>query len=168
MRLRRTAIAPSIAWLALSIAAAGAGGCASSGENTDGAREESSGDASRVVRQVAMPLRKVDVPQGSDAVFEAAWVNGTLAADGGWRLRADVPHPRLMCARYEVGVRFGTGNRDCSEFTAQTPLNFGPQRRQCNGATLIHSSRGTLSLPAAEQRRLNCAEVRIRCRGACG
>lgn len=167
-RRRRSAIAPSIVWLVLSIAAACAAGCTASGETADGARQEPARDEPRVVRQLAIPLRAADPAQGSDAVFEAPGIRGVLGADGGWRLQADVPHPRLMCARYAVAVRFGTGHRDCSEFTAETPSMLGPQRRQCNGATLIHSSRGTLSLSAAEQRRLNCAEITVRCRGACG
>jgi hypothetical protein len=121
-----------------------------------------------VVRQIVLPLRAPEAPQSAARVFEASGINGTLAADGTWTLRTEVTHPRLRCGIYAAGVGFGIGNADCSRVDWVAPASFGSPRRQCNGATLIHSSNGSLALSAAEVGRLNCARVDVRCTGACG
>jgi hypothetical protein len=121
-----------------------------------------------VVRQIVLPLRAPEAPQSAARVFEASGINGTLAADGTWTLRTEVTHPRLRCGTYSAGVGFGIGNADCSRVDWVAPASFGSPRRQCNGATLIHSSNGSLALSAAEVGRLNCARVDVRCTGACG
>jgi len=138
-------------------------GCAS--PSTEG---QSGAEAPRVVRQIAFPLRESAATQSAARVFGASGINGTLAADGTWTLRTEVAHPRLRCGTYSAGVGFGIGNADCSRVDWVAPASFGSPRRQCNGATLIHSSNGSLPLSAAEVRPLNCARVDVRCSGACG
>jgi len=130
--------------------------------------EQDGVETPRVVRQIALPLRSTAAPQSSARVLAASGINGALAADGTWTLRIEVSHPRLRCGTYSAGVAFGIGNADCSRVDWMAPASFGSPRRQCNGATLIHSSTGSLSLSAAEVGRLNCARVEVRCAGACG
>ena len=138
-------------------------GCAS--PSTEG---QSGAETPRVVRQIVLPLRATAAPRSAARVLEASGVNGTLAADGTWTLRAEVTHPRLRCGTYSAGMEFGIGDADCSRVDWVAPARFGSPRRQCNGATLIHSSNGSLPLSAAEVDRLNCARVSVQCTGVCG
>jgi len=77
-------------------------------------------------------------------------------------------HPRLRCASYAVGVRFGSGDADCSDVDWQTSAEFLPTRRPCNNATVIHSGEGVVGRSADMIQTLSCARVMVRCTGACG
>lgn len=93
---------------------------------------------------------------------------GGSGADGAWRVRAEIMHPRLRCASYAVGVRFGSGDADCSDVDWQTSAEFLPTRRPCNNATVIHSGEGVVGRSADMIQTLSCARVMVRCTGACG
>lgn len=133
-----------------------------------GARQEEMGQTSRVARQLDFPLLAASsAPATSPLSFQAPGVRGTLAPTGDWTLRVEVAHPRLRCASYAVGLRFGSGNADCSSVDWSTPTAFASPRPQCNNASQIHTSSGTLGTPATEIAALNCARVVVRCTGAC-
>jgi hypothetical protein len=149
--------------LLLPVAVALIAGCAASPVD-----ESEATQGERLVRQTALPARPTVASQGADRLFEAPRIRVSLAPAGAWSLRTEVTHPRLRCGSYATRVRFGTGNADCSRVEWLTPVSIGPARRQCNGATLVHSDSGSLSLVPEQMRRLNCAEVAVQCTGACG
>lgn len=132
------------------------------------ARQEETAQTSRVMRQLDLPLLAAGsaLTTGTRS-FQASGVRGTLAPTGEWTLRVEVAHPRLRCASYEVGLRFGSGNADCSSVDWSTPTAFASPRPQCNNASQIHTSSGTLGASATEIAALNCARVVVRCTGAC-
>lgn len=154
---RRAALAGLAAALVLSLS-----GCAQQ-ETEAGAAQ--SGEP-RILRQIDRPLR----PAAADGerVFQDGLARGALSADGAWRVRAEIMHPRLRCATYAVGVRFGSGDADCGDVDWQTDAEFLPSRRQCNNATVIHSGEGVVGRSPDVIETLSCARVMVRCSGACG
>lgn len=149
--------------LAAAIAIVLLGGCA-----TQQAPNASSNAAEpRVVRMLVRPLAQ---PSGADdeREFTGGSIRGALDAAGKWRVRGEVSHPRLRCATYQLGVRFGIGDAACDAVewrAAPAPL---PSRRQCNDATLIHGGEGVLNLPPNQISALDCVRVTVQCTGACG
>ncbi|WP_295884614.1 hypothetical protein [uncultured Thiohalocapsa sp.] len=121
----------------------------------------------RIVRQIERPLLPA-TGGDADRAFLGGFARGSLDADGTWQVRADIMHPRLRCATYSVGVRFGSGDAACDEVQWQTDAEFLPARRQCNNASAIHSGQGRLDLPPEAIAALSCARVMVRCTGACG
>ncbi len=139
-------------------------GCAS----TDPSQGEA-GQTAQLVRQLDLPVLVAgSAPATGARSFQAPGVRGALAPTGDWTLRVEVAHPRLRCARYEVGLRFGTGTADCSSVDWATPTAFTSPRPQCNNASQIHTSSGTIGSSATGVEPFNCARVIVRCTGACG
>ena len=124
------------------------GGCASD----QAARTDGSEDAPRIIQETRLPL---NTEQGS------------LDGSGNWSLRAEIEHPRLRCATYEAGIRVGRGDSSCDNVEWLTAPQFGPERRQCNQATVVHTGSGSFALPQAEVGSINCVGVVLRCSGAC-
>jgi len=121
----------------------------------------------RIIRQMDRPLLPAN--DGSDTrIFSGALGRGSLSRTGEWQARAEIGHSRLRCATYALGVRFGVGNATCSEVDWRSDMEWTPGRKQCNGATLIHSGGGRVDLPPHDPRSMNCVRVAVRCRGACG
>ena len=101
-------------------------------------RGVSIGGEPRIVRQVDLQLRPGASDDG-ERVFRDASLRGTATASGAWRVRAEIVHPRLRCASYQLGLRFGSGDAACEDVDWRTGNDFLPSRTQCNNATLIHS-----------------------------
>lgn len=123
-------------------------------------------DEPRIVRQIDRPL----LPAAADGerAFRDGFARGALSADGAWRVRAEIMHPRLRCASYAVGVRFGSGDDGCTDVDWQTDAEFLPSHRQCNNAGVIHSGVGSVDLAPEAIDALTCARVMVSCTGACG
>jgi len=138
-------------------------GCAAP-DRPDGASQ--SGEP-RIVRQVDLQLRPGASDDG-ERVFRDASLRGTATASGAWSVRAEIVHPRLRCASYQLGLRFGSGDAACEDVDWRTGNDFLPSRTQCNNATLIHSGDGSIDLPPEELGALNCVRAIVRCTGACG
>lgn len=138
------------------------GGCASQEAGTSGA---GAGEP-RVVRQVDLPL--LPGAAAGERTFRGRDVQGGLDASGRWRIRGQITHPRLLCASYQLGLRFGSSDGDCADAQWRTDTALLPSRRQCNNATLIHDGEGTLGLAPEALSALNCVLVTVRCTGTCG
>jgi hypothetical protein len=121
----------------------------------------------RVVRQLDRPLLP-DAGDGGERVFRDSLVRGTLSPSGRWQVRAEVTHPRLRCASYQLGLRFGSGDTGCKDVHWQTGVELLPSRSQCNGATLVHAGAGAVGMPLRQLGALSCVRVILRCSGACG
>lgn len=150
--------------LLLIIGLAAIGGCATD----EAALSEAPQDAPRIVQDTTVPLRTVGKgtsPGQRQRTFAAPSIEGSLDASGAWSVRAEIQHPRLRCATYEAGVRFGRGNSFCDAVEWLTPPQFGPERRQCNQATLVHTGSGRIDLPRSAIGGINCVGVVVRCRG---
>jgi hypothetical protein len=149
--------------VAVSVVIGMLGGCA-----TEQASDVTpSAEAPSVVRALVQPL---EPPRGTagEREFTAGSSRGALDAAGNWRLRAEISHPRIRCATYQVGMRFGVGDAACETVDWQTGPTLLPSRTQCNNATLIHSGEGLLDLPSNQIRALNCVRVSVQCSGTCG
>lgn len=151
----------ALCYLSIAVAVALLVGCA-----TDPTSGESPGDA-RVVRALVTPLIPV-ARADAERQFADGQVRGTLDASGKWRARAEISHPRLRCATYQLEMNFGVGDAACNSVAWETVPVMLPSRRQCNNATLIHSGEGVLDLPPDRIRALNCVRVAVRCTGHCG
>jgi hypothetical protein len=142
------------------------GGCASD----EVALSEGQQDAPRIVQETAVPLRAAHTgaqPAERRWTFAAPSIEGSLDGSGVWNVRAEIQHPRLRCATYEAGVRFGRGNSSCDAVEWLTAPQFGPERRQCNQAAAVHAGNGRVDLPQGASGVINCVGVLLRCRGAC-
>jgi hypothetical protein len=141
-------------------------GCATD----EAARSEGSQDAPGIVQDTPVPLRAARPgasPGQRQWTFTTQSIEGSLDGSGAWTLRAEIDHPRLRCATYEAGVRFGRGNASCDNVEWLTAPQFGPERLQCNQATLVHTGNGRVDLPQGAIGSINCVGVVVRCRGAC-
>ena len=142
------------------------GGCASE----EAARSDASPDAPRIIQETRLPLqteRASAQPAERRWTFTTQSIQGSLDGSGAWSLRAEVEHPRLRCATYEAGIRVGRGDASCDNVEWLTAPQFGPERRQCNQATVVHTGSGTLELPQSAVGSVNCVGVVLRCSGAC-
>jgi hypothetical protein len=142
------------------------GGCA----GDQATRSEDAQDAPRIIQETRLPLhteRAGTRPTERSWTFTTQSIQGSLEGSGDWSLRAEIEHPRLRCATYEAGIRVGRGNSSCDNVEWLTPPQFGPERRQCNQATVVHTGSGRLELPQSGVGTINCVGVVLRCRGAC-
>jgi len=141
-------------------------GCATD----EAALSEGSQDAPRIIQETKLPLsavRQGAQPAERRWTFTAQSIQGSLDGSGAWSLRAEIDHPRLRCATYEAGIRVGRGDSSCNNVEWLTAPQFGPERRQCNQATVVHSGTGRIDLPQGASGRINCVGVVVRCSGAC-
>ncbi|MCA3131176.1 MAG: hypothetical protein ACK5YW_08585 [Betaproteobacteria bacterium] len=94
----------------------------------------------------------------------SAWV----ARKGELYVEAWVQHRGLLCATYEVGVRFGEGRPGCADVRWLAPPRWVTSLRQCNNAVVKHAGNDTdAELPAVFER-ITCAERLIECvSGSC-
>jgi hypothetical protein len=94
----------------------------------------------------------------------SAWV----ARKGELYVEAWVQHNGLLCATYEVGVRFGEGRPGCTDVRWLAPPKWVSSLRQCNNAVVKHVGNDTdADLPAVYER-ITCAERLIKCAsGSC-
>ncbi len=130
--------------------------------------DSASSSAPTIVRMVDSPLaRATPGSDTADRVFQVGAIRGSVQESGAWNIRAEVTHKRLRCATYETGIRLGKGDAACDQVEWLTDVQYGTQRTQCNGATLIHSGGGNFDLPRSAIAPANCVRVVVRCSGAC-
>lgn len=92
---------------------------------------------------------------------------GWLRKDGEWFVEGDVRHFGLLCADYEMGLRFGAGSPGCANVEWLSEVRYATRRKQCNGATVRHSGSDTEPALADQFAKITCAERVIRCTGNC-
>lgn len=135
-------------------------GCA-----TDGS---TSANAPTIVTVLDSPLRlAAPGSAAADRVFQVGAIRGSVQESGAWNIRAEVPHKPLRCATYETGIRLGKGDATCDKVEWLTDVQYGTKQVQCNGATMVHSGGGRFDLPQSATAPANCAQVVVRCTGAC-
>jgi hypothetical protein len=106
-------------------------------------------------------------PKAARIDFKAFDFSGYLLGDGTWQVSSPITHGALICATYEVGVRFGIGNPGCTEVRwLSEPLYLG-RRRQCNEATVDHVGGETNPRLGAQLPYITCVERLVRCTGNC-
>lgn len=101
------------------------------------------------------------------ASFRAFDFEGYLLGDGTWRVESKVPHGRLVCATYEVGLRFGVGNPGCTDVKWLSDLRYVTRERQCNQAEVVHAGEQTEPRLGIALPNITCAERVVRCTGGC-
>lgn len=100
--------------------------------------------------------------------FDSFEFRGFLLGDGTWQVSSPVAHQRLVCATYEVGIRFGVGNPGCNDVRWLSDPMFIGSRRQCNAATVIHVGGETTPRLGDQLPSVTCVERVLRCTGSCG
>lgn len=93
--------------------------------------------------------------------------NGWLKRGGEWQIEGPVRHHGLLCGTYEVGMRFGIGDPDCTNVQWISGDQFVTSKSQCNEAEMQHSGYGTAPALAEQFDAITCAERVIRCTGNC-
>jgi hypothetical protein len=102
-----------------------------------------------------------------DFDFRASESTAWLNADGDFYLQGWVKHRSLVCATYQMGVRFGIGSPGCLNVEWISDPVYVTSQFQCNGARAEHSGGDTLPDIGAQIARISCAERVIRCSGSC-
>lgn len=93
--------------------------------------------------------------------------NAWLARKGELFVDTWVQHRGLLCADYEVGVRFGKGNPGCTNVEWLAPAKYVTSRKQCNNALVNHRGADTEARLAGLFEQVTCAEQIVRCYGNC-
>ena len=142
------------------------GACSSqSGGNGSGA-----GDPIRVVGHHDLLLSPFSAAIGDQARrkgFQTRGVDGWVSEDGRWSLQGPVRHKGFLCGTYRMGIQIGTGGNACGLVEWSTPLEYGPEHLQCNGATVVHSGAGQSPAFAQQAAGANCVRVVVSCSGNC-
>jgi hypothetical protein len=99
--------------------------------------------------------------------FGSTDFKGWVRKDGEWYIEGDVNHLGLVCADYEMGVRFGAGAPGCGNVEWLSEVRYATRRKQCNGATVKHTGGATEPELAGLFGKITCAERVIRCSGNC-
>jgi hypothetical protein len=92
-----------------------------------------------------------------------AWLN----KNGDLQVRGWIKHRGLLCATYQMGLRFGVGAPACLNVTWLSDPIFVTSHLQCNGARVSHLGDDNLPDMAAELGRITCAQRVVRCSGNC-
>ncbi len=92
-----------------------------------------------------------------------AWMN----AGGDFHLHGWVKHRSLLCATYQMGIRFGVGSPGCLNVDWITDPIYVTSQYQCNGARVEHGGGDTSPDIGSQITKITCAERVIRCSGSC-
>ncbi len=90
-----------------------------------------------------------------------------LIVDGNFSLHGWVRHRSLLCATYQMGVRFGIGAPGCLSVEWISDPVFVTSHVQCNGARVEHAGGDVAPEMGAVIDKISCAERVIRCSGSC-
>lgn len=99
--------------------------------------------------------------------FRFGQFTGWLKRDGTWHIEGPVRHKGLLCGTYEVGMRFGVGERECTDVQWISGVSFVTSEYQCNDAERPHSGTEIDESLAGQFDGITCAERVIRCSGTC-
>jgi hypothetical protein len=128
------------------------------------------GDAENINRITAVASPAMEwLPDGQPARvdFNFGDVKGWLRSSGEWGLEGMVTHNRLLCATYQLGMRFGSGHPACTDVQWLTPEQYATSVKQCNSAPVRHSGAEINPEIAAKFSSISCAESLLKCTGAC-
>jgi len=99
--------------------------------------------------------------------FRFGEFTGWLKRDGTWHIEGPVRHNGLLCGTYEVGMRFGVGERECTNVQWISEVTFVTSLSQCNDAERPHSGTEIDESLSGQFDAITCAERVIRCTGTC-
>ena len=99
--------------------------------------------------------------------FRFGEFTGWLKRDGTWHIEGPVRHNGLLCGTYEVGMRFGVGERECTNVQWISEVTFVTSQSQCNDAERPHSGTEIDESLKGQFDGITCAERVIRCTGTC-
>jgi len=99
--------------------------------------------------------------------FRFGEFTGWLKRDGTWHIEGPVRHNGLLCGTYEVGMRFGVGERECTNVQWISEVTFVTSQSQCNDAERPHSGTDIDESLKGQFDGVTCAERVIRCTGTC-
>lgn len=102
-----------------------------------------------------------------DFDFRAGEATAWLNADGDFHLHGWAQHRSLLCATYQMGVRFGIGAPGCLNVEWISDPVYVTSQFQCNGARVEHDGGGGAPDIGAQIAKVTCAERVIRCSGSC-
>jgi len=91
--------------------------------------------------------------------FDDGNFSGWVSSDSNWIIKGRVPHSRLLCVTYELGVQLGKGAPACLNVKWITAVHYGTRRSQCNSAEMQHTGGG--EVPEFKTRLLEATCVRI-------
>lgn len=133
-----------------------------------GAPGDSQSDSMNRVTAPARPSA-IWTPEGKPEQMEFNFgaITGWIRNKGGWHIEGMVLHNGLRCGTYELGMRFGVGNPQCTDVKWLSEIEYGTRMRHCNSATQHHDGGGFLPDLAKDFARISCAERVIRCTGNC-
>ena len=125
----------------------------------------------KVTNRSAIPVQRelgfTTDPKAARLDFRAFDFSGYLLGDGTWQVSSPVTHRGLLCATYEVGVRFGVGSPGCTDVNwLSEPIYVGRQR-QCNESTVDHVGGDTTPRLGYQLPYITCVERVVRCTGNC-
>jgi hypothetical protein len=124
-------------------------------------------DAGAQIRpMLVQPLPPAPAP-GVERGFSAQDTRGWIWESGAWGIRAEVSHPGLRCATYEVGIQVGRGDPACTAVSWLGEVDYATRLTHCNGAQRIHAGEGKLALDTKAIATANCVRVLTRCSGGC-
>jgi hypothetical protein len=99
--------------------------------------------------------------------FRFGEFSGWLKRDGTWHIEGPVRHNGLLCGTYEVGVRFGIGEQECTNVQWISDVTYVTSNEQCNNAERPHSGTEVDDSLVGQFDAISCAERVIRCTGTC-
>lgn len=124
-----------------------------------------------VSRSLTAEARLAPMMQGMKAPaekqFDFGTIDATLRSDGSWEVHGGIEHTGILCATYEIGVRFGKGNPGCEDVFWLGEPQFVTSRKQCNSAIVEHSGGDVDPGLGGDFQDITCAERVIRCTGRC-
>jgi len=122
----------------------------------------SNGDTAPAVKDVAIGKH-----QSSKLTFDFNNNNAVLNNKGEWRISGYVRHSKLLCANYQIAMRFGKAKNQCTNVTWIGDYQNGGIVKQCNNATVNHTATGVNPDLENNLDGISCAQIRITCTGAC-
>jgi hypothetical protein len=99
--------------------------------------------------------------------FRFGGFNGWLKREGEWHIEGPVRHRGLLCGNYEVGMRFGIGQPDCTDVRWVSEVRYVTAQSQCNEAEMQHTGNEVDPALAEHFDAITCAERVVRCSGNC-
>ena len=71
-------------------------------------------------------------------LFNFGNAEASLTPEGKWFIKGQVQHNRIRCATYQLGVRFGVGEKGCTNVNWIGDFEYGTNVKHCNSASLQH------------------------------
>jgi len=91
--------------------------------------------------------------------------SGWVSTDSNWYIKGRVPHSRLRCVTYELGVQLGKGAPACLNVKWVSGVHYGTRKSQCNSSDMLHIGGGEVPEFKTVLREATCVRIVTRCSG---